>query len=174
MKLDVPFILVFLAAAVLQVSLGDLISIYGIKPSLTLITVYALSVTASEGKGLMYGAAGGFIEDCLSGGLVGLFLSGYAIVGYLAGKAGKRLFNVGESANFTGIFVLSLIQGVYTALVMSAFIGGYGVFGAVARFALPQALYNAAVGAFMLWVFKGQVERRTPWLKVIRQLRVRF
>jgi len=174
MNYKVPSILVFMAAAVLEVSLGGMASIYGIKPGLILISVYALSVTGTEGKGLMYGALGGFIEDCLSGGFNGLFLSGYAIVGFLAGKAGKRLFNIGESANFIGIFVLSLVQGVYTALMMSAFIGGYDVVNASLRFALPQAFYNAMAGALILWLFKEQIARRTPWLKVIRQLRVRL
>ncbi len=169
-----PSILIFLAAGALEASLGGAVSIQGVRPSLMLIAVYALSVTESERKGLLYGAMGGFIEDCLSGGTVGLFLSGYAVVGFLAGKAGRRLFNIGESANFIGIFFLSLIQGVYTALVMSAFIGGYSVPHAALRFALPAAAYNAGAGALLMWFFKGQMAGRTPWLKVVRQLKVRL
>ncbi len=174
MNLKVPSILFFLAMAVIQASLGDLVSIYGIKPSFIFIAVYALSVTGGEWKGLLYGCLGGLIEDCLSGGYLGLFMSAYAISGFLAGKAGKKLFNIGESANFAGVFTLSFVSGIYVILIMHNLQGGSGIVSGVFRFALPQAFYNAVTGAFFLWVFKEQLARRVPWLKVIRQLQVRF
>ena len=174
MNLKVPSILTFLALAVIQASLGDIVSVYGIKPSFIFIVVYALSVTGGEWKGLLYGCLGGLVEDCLSGGYSGLFMSAYAISGFLAGRAGKKLFNIGESANFAGIFILSLVSSVYVILIMQNLQGGSGIVYSVFRFALPQAFYNAALGVFFLWVFKEQLARRAPWLKVIRQLQVRF
>jgi rod shape-determining protein MreD len=174
MSLKVPSILIFLAMAAIQASLGDLVCVYGIKPSFIFIVVYALSVTGGEWKGLLYGCMGGVMEDCLSGGYSGLFMSAYAISGFLAGKAGKKLFNVGESANFAGIFILSFISSIYVILIMHNLQGGSGIVSGALRFALPQALYNAVAGAFFLWVFKEQLSRRVPWLKVIRQLQVRF
>ena len=174
MRLKVPSIILFLLMAIIQASLGDSISIYGVKPSFIFVIIYALSVTGGEWQGLAYGMVGGFVEDCMSGGYIGLFLSGYAMAGFLAGKAGKKLFNIGESANFAGIFVLSLIQGIYTSALLNTFADGQGIFGRVLRFALPQALYNAFAGALLLWMFKEQVARRVPWLKAIRQLQVRL
>ena len=174
MRLRVPSILLFLAMAVVQASLGDMISIHGVKPSFVLVVVYALSITGGEWKGLVYGSMGGLVEDCLSGGYMGLFLSAYALVGYAAGKAGKKLVNVGESANFAGIFVLTLAAGIYVSAMLSTFVGGQDFFWRVLRFALPQALYNAVMGAVILWLFKEQVARRVPWLKAIKQFQVRF
>lgn len=174
MNLKVPSILIFLAMAVIQVSVGDLISVYGLKPSFVFIVIYALSVTGGEWKGLFYGCLGGLVEDCLSGGYSGLFMSAYAISGFLAGKAGKKLFNIGESANFSGIFILSLISDFYIVLIMQNQQGSSGIVSGVFRFALPQAFYNAVAGALLLWVFKEQFARRVPWLRVIRQLQVRF
>lgn len=174
MNFRVPSALIFLAMAVMQASVGDLVSVYGIKPSFIFIVIYALSITGGEWKGLLYGCLGGLVEDCLSGGYSGLFMSAYAISGFLAGKAGKKLFNIGESANFAGIFILSLISGVYIILIMQNLQGGSGIVSGIFRFALPQAFYNAAAGALTLWVFKEQFARRVPWLKVIRQLQVRF
>ena len=81
---------------------------------------------------------------------------------------------MGESANFTGIFALSLVQGIYTAIILSTFIEGYDTFGTVWRFALPQALYNAVAGSLLFWLFKEQIARRVPWLKGMRQLQVRL
>jgi rod shape-determining protein MreD len=174
MNLKVPSILIFLAMAVIQVSFGDLVSVNGIKPSFIFIVIYALSITSGEWKGLLYGCLGGLVEDCLSGGYSGLFMSAYAISGFLAGKAGKKLFNIGESANFTGIFILSLISDVYIILIMQNLGGGSGIVSGILRFALPHAFYNAVAGAFFLWLFKERLARRAPWLKVIRQLQVRF
>jgi rod shape-determining protein MreD len=174
MNLKVPSIIIFLAMAAIQASLGDLVSIYGIKPSFIFIVVYALSVTGGEWKGILYGCLGGLFEGYLSGGYPGLFMSAYAVSGFLAGRAGKKLFNIGESANFAGIFILSLISSIYVILVMQNLLGGSGIVSGVFRFALPQAFYNAVAGVFLLWVFKEQLSRRVPWLKVIRQLQVRF
>ena len=174
MRSFLPAALVFFALAVLQVSLGDVLSIHGVKPGFDLVFLYVMSITAGEVRGMAYGAIAGLVQDCFSGGYPGLFLSGYALAGFSAGRAGKRLFNIGESANFVGIFALSLVQGVYTAVIMSTFIEGYDVLGTVWRFALPQALYNAVAGSMLLWLFKEQVARRVPWLKAIRQLQVRL
>jgi rod shape-determining protein MreD len=169
-----PATAVFFTLAILQLSLGDLLSIYGIKPGFDLVFLYVMSITAGEMRGMVYGAIAGFIADCLSGGYPGLFLSGYALAGFSAGKAGKRLFNIGESANFVGIFALSIIQGVYTAVIMSTLIEGYDVIGTIWRLALPQACYNALAGSLLLWLFKGQVAKRVPWLRAMKQLQVRL
>ena len=166
----IPSILIFLVLAALQASVVEGISIYGIKPSLILIVVYALSITGGEWRGLVYGASGGFIEDCLSGGYIGLFMSGYAIAGYVAGKLGRKIVNVGESANFAGIFLLSLTAGLYISTVMEALLGGSGTLYRMMRFALPQAMYNAVAGAFLLWLFRERLARRVPWLKAITGL----
>ena len=145
MNIKVPAIAVLIGVAVLQASIGGMASILGIKPSLTLVAVYALALTGGEGRGIFYGAVGGLVEDCLSGGYMGVFLSGYALVGFLAGRMGKRVFNISEFANFLG---------------------------GILRFALPQALYNAACGTLVLWLFKGEIARRVPWLKTIRHIKV--
>lgn len=171
MTLRAPSIIIFLLMGIIQVSLGDYISIMGVKPSFILIVVYALSITGGELRGILYGALGGFVEDCLSGGYLGLFMSGYALVGYLAGRAGKKVFNIGEAANFSGIFMLSLVNGIYTSAVLEALRGGADIFGRIVRFALPLAAYNAVIGAVVLYLFKEQVTRRVPWLK---QLQVRL
>jgi len=171
MKLKVPSIAVLLIAVVVQVALANKASIYGIKPDIVIVALYALSITAGTGQGLLYGCIGGLLLDCLSGGMLGLFLSGYAIAGYIAGRIGKRLFNIGETANFGGILLLSVTQGVYTAAILSTLMDGYSFFGGLFRFALPQALYSALAGTAILWLFKKPVARRVPWLGKLRPRR---
>ena len=170
MNIKMPSVAIFLALATLQASALEAFSIHGIKPSFIFIIIYALSITGGEWRGLVYGASGGFIEDCLSGGYVGLFMSAYAIAGYVAGKLGRKVVNVGESANFAGIFVLSIGSGLYISAVLEALHGGSGMLVRMARLALPQALYNAAAGAALLWLFRKRLDRRAPWMKVINEL----
>lgn len=165
MKPRLPLIALLLAAAILQVTVVEWLSLWGVKPNLVLVAVYALAITGGEMRGIVYGAIGGVIIDCLSGAMPGLFLSGYALVGYLAGRAGRKVFNIGEVANFGGIFALSLVQGAYSAVVMSTFISGYDYWGAVLRIALPQALYTAFAGLFMLWLFRKRLADMVPWLE---------
>ena len=174
MKLNVSVYLTFIIIAALQAVLGDSLSIWGIKPSLMLVAVYAFSITENGPSGIVYGAFAGFLDDCLSGGYIGLFVSGYALIGYLAGRAGKKWFNIGESANFAGIFVLSLINGIYTAALVETVRGGNEIIYMSLRYALPQAFYNALAGALLLWLFRSRLSQRVPWLKTIRQLQVRI
>ena len=94
--------------------------------------------------------------------------------GYLAGRAGKKWFNIGESANFAGIFVLSLINGIYTAALVETVRGGNEIIYMSLRYGLPQAFYNALAGALLLWLFRSRLSQRVPWLKTIRQLQVRI
>jgi rod shape-determining protein MreD len=174
MNIKLPAILIILSVSVIQASIGQSDAIFGIKPNLTLITVYAFAVMGGEGRGILYGAVGGLVDDCLSGGLLGVFLSGYAVTGFLAGRIGKRVFNIGEAANFTGIFILSLIQGLYTAVMFNTFVEGYDFMGGIWRFALPAAAYNAVAGTVFLWLFKKRIASRVPWLKTIRHIKVRL
>lgn len=53
MNFRIPSVLIFLAMAVMQASVGDLVSVYGIKPSFIFIVIYALSITGGEWKGLL-------------------------------------------------------------------------------------------------------------------------
>ncbi|MBI5190576.1 MAG: rod shape-determining protein MreD [Nitrospirae bacterium] len=164
MKFRVPLIFFLLASAVLQVTVVDWLSLWGVRPNLILVAVYALSITGGEMRGIMYGALGGIVMDCLSGGMMGLFLSGYALVGYLAGRAGRRVFNISEVANFGGIFAISLVQGAYSAVVMSTFINGYDAWAAILGVALPQSVYTACAGVLMLWLFRKRLADMVPWL----------
>jgi len=173
-KLNLYVFAVFIATAVLQAAAGDLLSIYGVKPSLMLIALYAFAITESAWAGILYGAFAGFLDDCLSGGYIGLFVSEYAIIGYLASRAGKKWFNIGESSNFGGIFTASLLGGIYTAALVSTVRGGQDTLYLALRFGLPQAAYNAFAGVFILWLFKELLARRVPWLQKVRQLQVRL
>ncbi len=174
MTYRVPALLILFAAAIIQVSFGYSLSVHGIRPGFVFITVYALAVNAGEGRGMLYGAAGGLILDCLSGGFSGLMLSGYAITGFLAGRLGGTLFNVGEAANFVGILALGLVQGIYTSVVLGTFLGDYDMLAGVLRYGLPQALYNAAAGAVILWFVDPENAEGRAWGGLVRRLQVRI
>jgi rod shape-determining protein MreD len=174
MSFRVHAIVLLLVAAVLQVSLGYFLSIRGARPDLVFIAVYGLSVAGGEGRGMFYGALGGLIEDCLSGGFIGLMLSGYAIVGFLAGRLAGSLFNIGESANFLGMLVLGLAQSIYTAVVLGTFLGDYDILGGLLRHGVPQSLYTAAAGALLLWMVDESTADRHSWSRLLRRVRIRM
>jgi len=167
-------IIVLLAAVVLQVSFGYFISIRGVRPDLVFIAVYGMSIAGGEGRGMLYGAVGGLIEDCLSGGFIGLMLSGYAIIGFLAGRLAGSVINVGESANFTWLLVLGLVQSAYTAVVLGTFLGDYDMLGGLLRHGVPQSLYTAAVGALLLWLVDEDTADRYSLARSIRRVRIRL
>jgi len=173
MNFRVPALAILFLAAVLQVSSGFALSVHGVRPGFVFIAVYAFAFRAGSGRGMLYGAIGGLILDCLSGGLLGLMLSGYALSGFLAGRLGNRVFNVGDAANFLGILVLGLVQGLYAAVVLGTFIDGYDIPAGFLKYGVPQAVYNALAGAIILWMVDPETADKHAWGGLIRRIQVR-
>jgi len=120
-----------------------------------LVLVYLVGLNAGDMRGVLYGALGGLAVDCLSGGLLGLCASGYGLVGFFAGRLKLSVFDVSRGSGFLGLFSLSLAEGVYAVVIIGTLIGGYGMADTVLRYALPQAVYNAAIGTALIWLVRG-------------------
>ncbi len=85
--MNLIYYLIMAAVALgLQHGVSDLVAIGGVTPDFLLIAVCAIALYAGRGQGTIWGAAVGFIEDSLTGGLIGSQAFILSLVAFIAGS----------------------------------------------------------------------------------------
>ena len=87
------YIVIALSACILQISIGDMISVKSIVPDLTIIALCFISLREGRRAGALFGFLIGLVMDSLTGGLFGAGPFIYTVTGFIAGSAlGYRSF----------------------------------------------------------------------------------
>lgn len=133
----------FLLASIFQISVGNLFSIYGVKPDLVLLLVIFNALLQGHREGAFMGFFAGLIEDLLIFGWPGLNVLVKMAAGYLAGLGKNSLYQ----DNLLVVIIISwtvtlAAQMLYYLLLLYMQIQ---VTPALAMFQvmLPVATYNA-------------------------------
>ena len=143
------YIFILLLLIPVQTTVVDHLSIYGIKPDLGLIIVYWIGFGMGEMDGVVMGVLIGTVMDLFSGGVLGTNLLTKPIIGGLAGLLGRVVLDARVLFSMGILFGLSILSGFLIYLFLK-FFEGEMAFGEVFRWIiLPQALYDAAVGALL-------------------------
>lgn len=108
----------------------------------------------------MMGLALGFVQDVFSGGDSGLNLMTKGLIGLLAGLAGRHLANTTNLAVVALLLSASILSGLVFVLWSWSGEGLSDALVFVQSVLLPQAVYDAALGAAMYWIIAGR--RREP------------
>jgi len=142
-------LLLFGAVLILQTTMLDYLTVYGIKPDLVMLLVVFYGFLLGPGEGAFLGFAGGLIEDLFSGSYIGLNALSKMFAGYLAGVCGERLYK--ENALVAaGTTFISALAGMLANYLLLLYLKVYvPPFYALFRVALPTALYTAALVPFI-------------------------
>lgn len=148
--MPLPFFLILLVAALLlQTSVLEVVSVAGIKPDLVLLIVVLNGFLLGPREGAFLGYIGGIVEDLFLGEYIGLNAISKMTAGYLAGVAGERLYKenilVASSVTFFSAFaglLLNYILLFYLDLAVSPYY-------ALLRLALPTAVYTSLLAPFI-------------------------
>lgn len=144
----------------LQTTVMDTISIGGVKPDLGLVAVLFVGYLYGEIDGLVVGGLIGLMMDFFSGGLLGANLMTKMSVGVVSGLFGRMLLDLTPFVTMLLAFTLSLAAGCLFYLVVSMAAGAAG-FGAVfIAIILPQACYDAILGAALFRMLRGRLRSR--------------
>jgi len=155
------FVLVFS----FQTTLLDMFSVGGVTPDLALILALYFAIILRGDAGTVAGVAIGFIEDCFSGGLLGVNTLSKGIIGFVFTTLRKKI--VVEGFVPIGIFLLG--ASIFDGLVF--YLTSVFLFKAETSlaFLFPKliiyALYNAAMGPPLFYVFnlnRKWLARRFP------------
>ena len=147
----VAFIVVF--ALVLQATLIPYLVGSGVQLDLVLVAIVYLAMTTSPVTALLSGAAGGVIQDTLSGGIIGVSGIAKTIVGFSVALVGTQIIVVRSFPRFVIFFGATLLHasvflGLYSMLVAPIPNSSVsGVFG--------EALGNGLVGAVLFELLRA-------------------
>ena len=134
----------------MQTTLLPHAAIWDIKPDLGLVTAALIGVLAGELDGLLVGLAIGWILNLYSAGDLWLNLVTTGGAGLFAGLLAKQVAEITPTILSVGLLVLSLAGGLFAVFSMKhATISD--AWWMVQFVVVPQACFDAAVGAALLW-----------------------
>ncbi|MDF9408304.1 rod shape-determining protein MreD [Pelotomaculum isophthalicicum JI] len=144
-----PALLLLLGVVlILQTTIMDYLSVYGVKPDLVMLLVIFNGFLLGPKEGAFLGFAGGIIEDLFSGSYIGINALTKMVAGYLAGFCGERLYKE-NSLVVAGVAFFSTTVGLLINYFLLLYLKIYmPFFYTLFRVILPTALYTAVLAPF--------------------------
>ncbi|HKT33213.1 MAG TPA: hypothetical protein VJR03_00175 [Nitrospira sp.] len=140
-----------------QTTLLPHLAIWNIKPDLGLVVAALIGVLAGELDGLLVGLAIGWILNLYSAGDLWLNLVTIGGAGMFAGLLARQVAEITPTILAVGLLLLSLAGGL-VAVVSMKYATMADTWWMVQFVVIPQACFDAAVGAALLWF----LEQRFP------------
>lgn len=141
----------------IQTTLLPHLAIWDIKPDLGLVLAALIGVLAGELEGLIVGLAMGWILNLYSAGDLWLNLVTTGGTGLFAGLLARQVAEITPTIVAVGLLCLSLLGGLTAVMTMNhATVAD--AWWMVQFVVVPQACFDAAVGAGLLWF----LEQRLP------------
>ncbi len=156
---SLTFLLLVLAALVVQSTALNFMLIYGIKPDLVLVLVILNGFLRGTREGAFLGFAGGILQDLVGGGYFGMHALTNMAAGYLAGLGEGRLYRDNRviAAGLTWICTL-LAQLIFYLLLVLVRVH-VPLFIALVHIIVPVSFYNALV-VLVIYGFYYRSHRR--------------
>jgi rod shape-determining protein MreD len=130
-------------------------SIAGVTPDLAMIFVVFCAIHFKGIRGIGMGFAVGFIQDCLSGGLLGVNTLSKSLISFFFSTLKDKLMVEGLFPIFLFIITASLLDGVIYYLVLVTLFKGQ-VPGSFLFSSLPiYAIYNGCVGPILFYFLES-------------------
>lgn len=147
--------LIVLLNFILQGTLFQYFSIFGVVPNTTLVIIVCFALFSNKNKGAIYGFVIGIMHDMLYGQALGVYALIYMLIGYFIGLINRKVFK----DNLIISFFITAIATFFYILVNITLI--YVLRHDIALSDLPilsiiiQVLYNSIISIFVyLYVFK--------------------
>lgn len=137
------FLIVLVAALLLQTSVLEVVSVAGIVPDLVMLIVVINGFLLGPREGAFLGYIGGIVEDLFLGEYIGLNAISKLAAGYLAGVAGERLYKENMLVA-SGVTFFATSAGLLVNYLLLFYLGLHvSPYYALLRLALPTAVYTA-------------------------------
>jgi len=143
--------LVLLLLFSIQTTWLDALSVAGVRPDLALIFVVYCGFQFRGNHGVGMGAAVGLIQDCLSGGLLGVNTLSKSLVALFFSTLKDKILVEGFLPTAFFIFSASLFDGLVYHLVLVTLFKGDFPGGWVVSSVFAYALYNACIGPILFY-----------------------
>ena len=136
---------------ILESTLFQYTRIYGIKPDFSIMIIVAYAIMRGSSYGTFIGLGTGLLIDMMYGSVIGINALSYMTTGYIIGQAHENVFKDSfiPSVIFNFIAVMLFQHGFMLISYFSNNIPseGFSYLYMLMKAILPQALYNAVLGA---------------------------
>ena len=144
----------------LQTTLLDLFSFGGVTPDLALIlTVYCATLLRENG-GIAMGFGLGFVQDCLSGGILGINTLSKSLIGFTFATLKSKLVVEGFVPIAAFLFVSSIVDGLVFYVASLILFKSGTPWGILFSNLLVFAIYNALIGPVLFYF----MDKNKNWL----------
>jgi len=140
-----------LLALVLQLTLVDHLSIFGVRPDITVLIVVLLGLRRGPSAGTLIGFFLGLFQDLLAPSTLGMNMLAKSVLGYLSGRLGQNLALSGL-AFYAPLFAVAVLVHDLLYLMVYTKLDPYRILRIFLVESLPTALFTAIVGVFLLAV----------------------
>ena len=151
------YLILVLLLVPLQTTLLPHLSVWNIKPDLGLVAAVLVGLLAGELEGLLVGLAIGWVLNLFSAGELWLSLVTNGGVGLLAGFLGRQVSHVTSISLGVGLLLASLASGLLATMSFKQ-PDTPQVWWTVESIVLPQALFDAMVGATLYWLLSQRID----------------
>ncbi len=162
------FTVVFIILFSLQTSLMSCFSVGGVTLDLALILTVYCGVLLKGDRGIWVGFAIGLVQDCLSGGLLGVNTLSKSIIGFTFSTLKDKLLVVGFVPISVILLAASFFDGLVYYLILITLQKAQIPFSFLFNTLLIYAMYNALVGPILFFFInwsKQWVLRKFPLLE---------
>jgi rod shape-determining protein MreD len=126
------------------------LAVLGVVPNLTVLLAFYSGIRYGANQGLLAGLLLGFVEDSLSGSLIGPKMLAHGLVGYVAAFfISGGLFRWTPLLGVVSVSALTLAGNIVTVLAKILFDKMPGSVASIIFISVMQSLLNAMAGAFM-------------------------
>jgi len=132
---------------VAQATVAPALRIGDVAPDLPLIVVVLLALRRGPELGCVAGFAAGLLQDVTGGGLIGIQALTKGLIGFAIGIVGGELRVTQPLVQVPGLAVLTLVEGLVRFALLKVFHFPVPFSDLMLYVVLPQALYNAFLGA---------------------------
>lgn len=152
MRRNLLWIVVVIAAALVQTTWLDAIRLQGVLPDLTLLLVVYFAVTEGEERAMFTGLLGGLYQDVAGDTLLGHHIFCHVIVGYLVGRVMNRIILDHPVIKVMLVMLASLLHGLLYVCIQYVQTPGMSAIHALAATVVPGAFYTALVTPVVFFV----------------------
>jgi rod shape-determining protein MreD len=166
------FLLVVIGLFSVQTTILEIFSLGGVTPDLALIFAVYCGVHFQRNGGIGAGIIIGFVQDCLSGGLLGINTLSKGLVGLFFSVLKDKIVVEGFIPISFFVFTASLFDGMIYFIISSSLTAAQVKEGILLFYMFVFGIYNSAAGLLLFYLLdKGRqwINHKIP-NQVLRQL----
>ena len=151
------FLLVVIGLFSVQTTFLEIFSLGGVAPDLALIFVVYCGVHFQRNGGVGAGVIIGFVQDCLSGGLLGINTLSKGLAGLFFSVLKDKIVVEGFVPISFFIFTVSLLDGMAYFIILSSLTTAQVKEGVLLFHMFVFGIYNSAAGLLLFYLLdKGR------------------